>query len=254
MTAEAGDWLKALSKKYDIRIGSARYDRLRARAKKYGLTTLQLLELHDKQEGRCRICGTDCQIFAADVPDVLQAVIDHCHVTGTVRGILCSGCNVQVGHLERVPVARIEEHLKWRLDPTSVERPKRGWGFIEKMEFELLVELLSYILDNANITPAPGTKIIKTYRRKAWFRDVSGTQRVFHGKAVPYVTYEAMASFIKDTQLKCEVKDYRESYVYKADRDIWIIMDEAADPKAVKRFITRYVSGYQDVADDEAIP
>ena len=44
----------------------------------------------DLQFGGCGICGTDTP--AAD-----RWCIDHCHVTGTIRGILCIKCNMMLG-------------------------------------------------------------------------------------------------------------------------------------------------------------
>ncbi len=42
------------------------------------------------QKGRCALCGT--------VPKA--PCLDHCHVNGWIRGVLCSGCNAMLGKLE----------------------------------------------------------------------------------------------------------------------------------------------------------
>lgn len=55
--------------------------------RKYGLTLEQYEAILAGQNGRCAICHK--------VSDRL--VIDHCHRTGEVRGILCGTCNVGVG-------------------------------------------------------------------------------------------------------------------------------------------------------------
>lgn len=58
--------------------------------KKYGLTPETYDEMFDAQGQACAICrGTDPGRFWT---------VDHDHVTGTVRGILCWHCNVALGH------------------------------------------------------------------------------------------------------------------------------------------------------------
>jgi hypothetical protein len=42
------------------------------------------------QQGKCQLCKS-----ALDNP-----VLDHCHKTGHVRGVLCRGCNAMLGHIE----------------------------------------------------------------------------------------------------------------------------------------------------------
>jgi len=59
--------------------------------KKYGLT----LERYDDlvAQPHCTICG---DLFEDDS----KPHLDHCHSTGKVRGVLCSRCNVGLGHFK----------------------------------------------------------------------------------------------------------------------------------------------------------
>jgi hypothetical protein len=61
--------------------------KLKKRARLYGLSLQQLEELSTRQNHACAICK------ASDRP----LGIDHCHVTGKVRGLLCNSCNVGLG-------------------------------------------------------------------------------------------------------------------------------------------------------------
>lgn len=50
----------------------------------------RVLLAHD---GRCDLCGS------ADPKRKSGFVLDHCHKTGKIRGVLCHGCNIGLGHL-----------------------------------------------------------------------------------------------------------------------------------------------------------
>lgn len=73
------------------------YYQERHRIKKYGLDASDWDELFQKQGGRCAICGTD------QVSPRRGWHTDHDHEAGAVRGILCPGCNVGLGHFREDP-------------------------------------------------------------------------------------------------------------------------------------------------------
>jgi len=67
--------------------------RWRALERKYGLSQHEYEALYVTQRGCCTICGLRPR----------RLVVDHDHVTGHVRGLLCSNCNFAVGELEDDP-------------------------------------------------------------------------------------------------------------------------------------------------------
>lgn len=62
---------------------------------KYGLTLEDYQRMCEDRENRCDICKKDCTATLFDSWKGL--VVDHCHTTGVVRGLLCSNCNTAIG-------------------------------------------------------------------------------------------------------------------------------------------------------------
>jgi hypothetical protein len=62
-------------------------------ALRYGITVEQYDALFIAQSGRCGMCGSP--------PRKYRLGVDHDHATGRVRGLLCNGCNVALGVVER---------------------------------------------------------------------------------------------------------------------------------------------------------
>ena len=58
----------------------------------YGITLEDWQAMFDKQEGKCVICG----VHQSEINRVL--CVDHNHVTGKVRGLLCYHCNAGLGN------------------------------------------------------------------------------------------------------------------------------------------------------------
>lgn len=60
----------------------------------YGLTLAGYAELMAKQSGRCAICKTTDPGSGHK-----YLCVDHDHVTGVIRGLLCFKCNIGIGKL-----------------------------------------------------------------------------------------------------------------------------------------------------------
>ena len=72
---------------------------------RYGITLAQYEELCDAQRGRCLVCKDDNE----------RLVVDHCHTSGKIRGLVCGPCNLALGQAKNDP-ARLVALAKylWR--------------------------------------------------------------------------------------------------------------------------------------------
>jgi Recombination endonuclease VII len=62
----------------------------------YGLTVEQYQEMVRQQNGVCAICGRPPK----GGKKTKRLSVDHCHKTGRIRGLLCTRCNIALGHVE----------------------------------------------------------------------------------------------------------------------------------------------------------
>lgn len=82
----------------------------------YGITGEQYAQLLAAQGGVCYICHRK--------PGAKRLAVDHSHVTGRVRGLLCRNCNRDVlGHLKDDPAA-----LQRAIDYLTETPAQRLWG------------------------------------------------------------------------------------------------------------------------------
>ena len=61
--------------------------------KLWGLTLDQYSDMINNQDSKCKICGEEMN----------PPQIDHNHITGKVRGLLCRNCNTSLGLLKEDP-------------------------------------------------------------------------------------------------------------------------------------------------------
>ncbi len=65
--------------------------RCRSLQKKYGITQEEYDTMFEDQGRVCKVCGTSNDLSKGAFP------VDHCHITGEVRGVLCHPCNKALG-------------------------------------------------------------------------------------------------------------------------------------------------------------
>lgn len=93
------DGRKALKSEYDKAYRLRPEVRIRERndqLAKYGMTHADYEDLLAKQNGACAVCKST----TPNTDRIKNFPIDHCHVTGKVRGLLCSRCNRAIGLLQ----------------------------------------------------------------------------------------------------------------------------------------------------------
>jgi hypothetical protein len=67
------------------------------RVRRYKLTPEEHSRMLSEQDHKCMLCNR------LEGVDGHSLVIDHCHVTGMVRGLLCKKCNLGLGYFEDNP-------------------------------------------------------------------------------------------------------------------------------------------------------
>lgn len=90
------------------------------RKRKYGVLPEQFADMAKAQNGKCAICQTPKKL-----------VLDHCHASGAIRGLLCNQCNTAVGLLGDKPdrALALAEYLKRGGAGNAIaHRPESLWG------------------------------------------------------------------------------------------------------------------------------
>ena len=67
------------------------YNRNAKLKSQFGITALEYNNMLKNQKHRCYICSAPSALFKK------KLAVDHCHVTGKVRALLCSSCNLALG-------------------------------------------------------------------------------------------------------------------------------------------------------------
>lgn len=90
---------------------------LNRRAANFGISPDELRGLITQYDGRCAICAGPC-------PSGRQLAVDHDHITGQVRGLLCANCNRGIGLLQdsaAVAQAAADYLRAWEPDASSTQ-------------------------------------------------------------------------------------------------------------------------------------
>lgn len=89
-------------------------DPIKARARmlrrNYGLTSEAYDAMVEAQNNQCLICRASGEEVRSS-----RLVVDHCHVTGAVRGLLCHKCNLLLGHADDM-IERLEQAIIYLRD------------------------------------------------------------------------------------------------------------------------------------------
>jgi hypothetical protein len=93
---------------------------------RFGIGVSEYADMFSAQGGVCAICSEPETMIRCG--SAVPLSVDHCHETGAVRGLLCSKCNMAIGHLNDNPflaraAADYLESAKSRA-PISLTPPK----------------------------------------------------------------------------------------------------------------------------------
>ena len=78
--------------------------------KKYGITHTQKIEIWERQDKKCKICGES-------IDAIEKAHLDHSHITNKIRGVLCIKCNTVLGlvnddiHILKMAIEYLSENV-----------------------------------------------------------------------------------------------------------------------------------------------
>jgi len=95
---------RARAQRFNQKESTKQYRRQWMLENRYGITQEEFDVLKEQQGGRCAICDTECE----------DLHIDHDHLSGKVRGLLCGSCNRAIGLLKEDPavVRKAVEYLE----------------------------------------------------------------------------------------------------------------------------------------------
>ena len=77
----------------------------------YGITIEDYNLMIKEQKGLCAICNQEEKSKHNRTKEIKSLSVDHCHMTGKVRKLLCHSCNLKLGIYENNKV-EFEKYLK----------------------------------------------------------------------------------------------------------------------------------------------
>ena len=90
------DCLNRQRTEYHTKLSPERKHKIKSQFMKraYGITPEEYNKMFTTQSGLCRGCKRPQKDFKKSLS------VDHCHLTGKVRGLLCAGCNLALGYVK----------------------------------------------------------------------------------------------------------------------------------------------------------
>tara|TARA_B100001939_G_scaffold348219_1_gene374306 strand:- start:8628 stop:8954 length:327 start_codon:yes stop_codon:yes gene_type:complete len=79
---------------------------------RYGITLVDYNDMRSKQNYQCKICCIETS----------DLVVDHCHNSGDVRGLLCANCNAGLGFFQDSP-ERMEKAAQYLVETKKKKAP-----------------------------------------------------------------------------------------------------------------------------------
>lgn len=94
--------------------------------RKYNLKTSQYYKMLRKQNYKCAICGIDYLRYAKNNKRKIKLSIDHNHITGKIRGLLCQKCNlnIRVFELPKKQKEKLLNYLNKQRDTSCINSPR----------------------------------------------------------------------------------------------------------------------------------
>lgn len=71
--------------------------------RKWGMSISDFDLLYDKTGGICPICSAYMHKPPSKEHRATTACVDHCHITGKIRGVICRTCNLGLGYFKDDP-------------------------------------------------------------------------------------------------------------------------------------------------------
>ncbi|MFA5208282.1 MAG: endonuclease VII domain-containing protein [Candidatus Paceibacterota bacterium] len=92
---------------------------------KYNIDEIEYENYFKLQNGVCAICGKPETSFDRKQGIIRRLAIDHDHVTGKVRGLLCSNCNQGIGRMSD-DISILKSAIKYLENFTEGTNDKQG--------------------------------------------------------------------------------------------------------------------------------
>lgn len=110
--------------------------------KKHGITLEDYEALLAEQGGACAVCHRPPGAVGTGNKSVGTLAVDHCHTTGTFRGLLCTNCNLGIGSFFESPKLLEDAAAYLRSHQDLVSRVLQQKNEQEKAKVDLVTSFL----------------------------------------------------------------------------------------------------------------